>query len=252
MSQEPRPTPAPQKQPNPNGAHDGGGNGWKWLAGAAAAAVLLGGGYYAYKSMGSGDQNNTQIAAYDSDSSSLDQLEAEPLRGDLDDDTARPAAADERPARTAERSTRTAPQRQAAAIPRDEPAEQVIGVGPSTATFDQASLTGEDEIIVEGRRLPVWSRTPNGQRLAAVYPQHARELGRGGEASVSCTVQEGGTLDCVRVAETEPAFGRAALRAASMFRHAPQRADGSSAVGTPVNLRMLFRLEDGPNHGSRL
>lgn len=250
MSQEPRPAPAPQKQPNPNGAHDGGGNGWKWLAGAAAAAVLLGGGYYAYKSMGPGE-GETQTAAYDSESYGAGPLEAEPLRGDLDD-TAQPAAVDERPARTTERANRPAPQRQAAAIPRDEPAEQVIGVGPSTATFDQASLTGEDEIIVEGRRLPVWSRTPNGQRLAAVYPQHARELGRGGEASVSCTVQEGGSLDCVRVAETEPAFGRAALRAASMFRHAPQRADGSSAVGTPVNLRMLFRLEDGPNHGSRL
>ena len=60
-------------------------------------------------------------------------------------------------------------------------------------------------------------------------------------------MQQNGALDCVRVTETR-GFGNAALRVASTFRHAPQLADGRDAAGTPVNLRVLFRL---PPEGRR-
>ena len=57
-------------------------------------------------------------------------------------------------------------------------------------------------------------------------------------------MQENGALDCARVSETSTRFGAAAMRVAHMFRHSQQRADGSSAIGTPVNLLVVFRMDD--------
>jgi hypothetical protein len=56
-------------------------------------------------------------------------------------------------------------------------------------------------------------------------------------------VEVGGSLDCQRVEET-PGFGPAAMRVARSLRHAPTRADGANAAGTPVNLRVVFRIDD--------
>ena len=68
-----------------------------------------------------------------------------------------------------------------------------------------------------------------------------------------CTVQERGALDCVKTSEmpANAGFGTAALRVARLFRHAPVRADGSSAIGSPVNLRVVFRMAENERRGYR-
>ena len=90
---------------------------------------------------------------------------------------------------------------------------------------------------------------PSERHLSALYPQRALERGREGEASLHCTVQDSGALDCVRVEETPGGFGNAALRVARTLRHAPQLADGSDAAGSPVNLRVVFRIADDQRRG---
>jgi protein TonB len=100
-----------------------------------------------------------------------------------------------------------------------------------------------DEIVVTRARRPIWARTPSARRLAALYPERARERGREGEASLQCVILAGGALDCARVSATQ-GFGAAALRVARRFRHAPTLADGSDAAGARVHLRVVFRMDD--------
>jgi TonB family protein len=153
-----------------------------------------------------------------------------------DETVAAPASAAPRstPART-QRSTLTSDE----AIP-----EATIGITPINAT----TTADSEEVYVTAPRRPVWTRTPSERRLSALYPTRALERGNEGEARLRCTVQESGALDCVRVEET-PGFGNAALRVARTFRHAPTLADGGDAVGTPVNMRVVFRIDDGERRG---
>jgi hypothetical protein len=51
------------------------------------------------------------------------------------------------------------------------------------------------------------------------------------------------------VSETPGGFGNAALRVSRTLRHASRRADGSNATGTPVNLRVVFRIDDNQRRG---
>ena len=55
-----------------------------------------------------------------------------------------------------------------------------------------------------------------------------------------------GALDCAPVSEypARSGFGGAALRVAHMYRHGPTRRDGTDAIGSPVNLRVVFRIDD--------
>lgn len=223
-----------------HGADGGGGGAGKWLVGGLAALVLVGGGYAAYKTVGPG-QDNTQAAyneSYD-DTSGDDPLRAGPLPGDdnlpadsasLDDRDATPAPAAERRSTTPRRST---PVRTA------EVPEETIGITPVNATSADT-----DEVVVRGARRPVWARVPNERSLTALYPERARMRGREGEARLHCMVQDGGVLDCERTQETSSQFGAAAMRVARTYRHAPTLRDGTDATGTPVNLRVVFRLED--------
>lgn len=239
----------PVQDTNPRLQHQPDGK-WKWLAGGAAAVILLGGGFYAWKAMEPRDPAQSDLAYNDAGY----RTQPVDVNQPNDDPNAETALSDEPPRPPIEPATRRSPHRQAAhAAPASvEPAEQVIGVGPTNLAYDDAAFSEEEDIIVQGRQLPVWSRAPSSYHLASAYPTYARELGREGEASLACTILEGGALDCARTSETEAGFGRAAIRAATMFRHAPERADGSSAVGAPVNLHFVFRLQDDPNRGSRL
>ena len=241
------------------GAHvvkaSGGGGGWKWLAAAAAAAVVLGGGYYAWKSMGA-PQTQTAYNEPSDFSSSSEPVHAGPLAQDqTQDQTQNQTATDQAPPvdetvapppsnRTAastptrrSTATRSTPTRTARAEPVPE---ETVGVTLASATTD------EEAVIVQGHRRPVWVRSPSASRLSDLYPARALERRRDGEATVNCTVEQGGRLDCVKASEypLNSGFGTAALRVAHMFRHAPQRADGSSAIGTPVNLHVVFRMGD--------
>lgn len=216
-----------------------GGGKWKWAAGAVAAVAVVGAGLYAWSNADRGQPSdefayNESTPAEAFDAASLDSA---PNAAPEPEAIAEPAAV------TSERSSRTSSRtrdRQVASND-DVVVEQVVGVSPDGVTTYEDS----EDVIVQGRRTPEWTRTPSAYRLSTAYPERALERGREGEARVHCTVLENGALDCVRASETgNSGFGLAALRVARMFRHAPERADGSSAVGTPVNLRVVFRLED--------
>jgi TonB family protein len=224
-----------------------GGGGSKWLLGAVAAVALAGGAYAAWQMFGP-SQDRTELAYNDP---YADPYGEEPLRaGPLEpaqDPIAEGAATDEHVAAPASSEPRSAaPARRVEAVP-----EATIGVTPANATAEataeatpEATLEESDEVIVTAPRRPIWASAPSPRRLSAMYPERALERGREGEARLHCTVLDGGALDCVRVEETSYSFGNAALRVARTLRHAPTLADGSEAAGTPVNLHVVFRIED--------
>lgn len=219
-----------------------GGSGGKWLLGALAAVVLVGGGYAAWTTLSS-SQNEDQYAinnAYDDDADPLratpldseDRIENEDGVASSASESAAPTPAPARRAATSSASTRTA---SAQDIP-----ETTIGITPISASSD---YTDGENVVVTAPRRPIWTRTPSARRLSALYPARQLEREREGEARLACLVEQNGELDCENVEQT-PGFGGAALRVASTLRHAGYLADGRSAVGTPVNLRVVFRMED--------
>jgi TonB family protein len=216
----------------------GGGGAGKWLLGGLAAVVLAGGGYAAWKTFGSGQDNaqsaynDTYSDTYADGSQRAGQVES---GNDLTAESASTNDSDVAPAASAPRSAA----RRSTARAEDVP-EETIGVTPASYSTESDS----DEIVVQGSRRPVWVRTPSERRLTSLYPARALERGREGEARLHCTVEERGTLDCVRVEETPGGFGTAAMRVANTLRHAPTRRDGTDATGTPVNLRVVFRLDE--------
>ena len=206
-----------------------GGSGGKWLIGAAAAVVLLGGGYLAWSMSQNPNQADYAYSdAYDNDRRA-GALDSENYADDLsaDENIAAPASADAPP-----------PARRAAAPATPVP-EATIGITPISAT----TTADDSDIVVTAAPRPVWASAPSARRLSAMYPTRQLERGREGEARLQCVVEDGGGLQCERVSET-PGFGGAALRVANTLRHAPTRADGSSAGGTPVNLRVVFRIDE--------
>lgn len=226
-----------------SGHSGGGGGGGKWLLGAVAAVALIGGGYAAWQyTTPAHEQTQSAYSDY-ADNSYAD----DPLRdsSSIEDEnlTAESAAADENitpPPATTQRAA--APARRAAPARAEPVPEASIGITPVNATT--ADVTESEELVVTGRRAPIWTSTPSARRLSAMYPERALERGREGEARLACVVQDGGALECDRVSETPGGFGSAAVRVARSLRHATTLADGSNAVGTPVNLRVVFRLED--------
>jgi TonB family protein len=225
----------------------------KWAAGAAVAALLLGGGYYAWSQYGK-NPSAAEVAdnsgvfsapAYDEAVGKAAPIEeatgnaarAQPAAvGGVTAD--RTYAAKEKTAAAPKRTTKT--EIAAAEIPAE-----TIGVS-NTAVTSQS-----DELVVNAPHRPVWRSTPSAERLSSYYPTFALDRGREGEASLTCTVGQKGILACERVSEspTRAGFGAAALRVAHAFRHAERRVDGSSAVGTQVNLRVLFRMAEDERRG---
>jgi TonB family protein len=232
--------------------HASTGAGWKWLAGAVLAAALIGGGYYAWQNL---SQSGPEVA---SNEASFDQVYGDP-GPDMplpSGETAASEASGESAPAPAEQEAQPAalpqPARRQASLRAVPVPEEVVGVTPARAVTQEDAITQESEpIIVQGVRRPTWTYAPSARRLSAAYPQRALESGREGEASLRCTVEESGALDCVRVSETprHAGFGRAALRVARMFRHATQRADGSAAAGSAVNLRVVFRVAEHDRRG---
>jgi len=211
--------------------------------------VLLGGGYYAVKNWPQGQ--NMEVAsvapAYDANAPSYSGAASPGPASSTESGMATPSSVDDPAASTSASSSSTtssarsvATRRTAAA--RNEIPETVIGVTPASVTTDDSS----NEVVVTANRRPVWVSTPNARRLSALYPTRALERGKEGEASVHCMVQQNGSLDCERASEypANSGFGAAALRVASRFKHAPTRWDGTTAAGTPVNLRVVFRIEE--------
>jgi TonB family protein len=221
------------------------------VAGAAAAAILLGGGYYAWK-----NSTPSPAASEVTDNTAIDNpvtdgapLTASPAysdpsgKGAPSKSSLTTASASDGAAATESAKPKAKARVAAAEIPTE-----TIGVSRAGARANQNQT---DELVVTGTRGPVWSHKPTAERLSEFYPSYALDRGREGEASLRCTVGERGILSCVSVSETpaRAGFGRAAIQVARTFRHAEKRADGREAVGTPVNLRVLFRMADGERRG---
>ncbi|WP_395645923.1 TonB family protein [Terricaulis sp.] len=227
-------------------ASKGGGGGGKWLLGAVAAAIVIGGGYYAYTTMAPSQSQTVSDLAYNEPYGADEGVRAGPL--EEQSRIAETATADES-AEAAPAATRTATPRRTAAVQATEVPEETIGITPVSAVVNDTGETNSDEIVVTAPRRPVWSQTPTARRLSALYPERALSRGREGEARLHCVVQDGGALGCETVSATPGGFGNAALRVARTFRHAPQLSDGSDAVGSPVNLRVVFQIADEPHRG---
>lgn len=231
----------------PHDIGDTAGGGGKWLLGAIAAAVLLGGGYWAWTNFS--PSGNGAQSAYDEPVQDiapppepLEQYAATDDATPLENEPSAEAVAVTPAPRASAPTRRRAPAQQIAAA---EVPEETIGVTPDSVTTE----TNSDEIVVTAPRRSIWTRTPSARRLSALYPARALERGREGEARLHCTVLASGALDCVRAEETRGEFGMAALRVARTLRHAPTLADGSDAAGSPVNLRVVFRMEDDARRG---
>ena len=230
-----------------------GGGAAKWLLGGAAAILLLGAGYFAWKTISPG-QDSTEIASNDPyaveeplpAASSEQGQRATTAPHATDDSAASPASTEA--AAAAPASTEA----QAAAPARRPTARRSrarAAAAETTIVATPVSATDSDEIVVTGARRPIWARTPSPRRLSALYPERALQRGREGEARLHCIVQDGGALDCDRVSETPGGFGNAALRVARTLRHSPRLADGSDATGAAVRLRVVFRMEDERRRG---
>lgn len=214
-------------------------SGMKWLAGAAAAAVLVGGGYYAYKNYTPSETAPTEVAE-------TSPTFAGPLEGG--ESSATQTATAETAVQQGVAPTLLSDETAAAPAPKPKAKARVAAATIPTETIgvSRTGVSQTEDLVVTPSRRPVWARTPRPERLSEFYPASALEWGREGEASLHCTVAEKGALNCVSVSETpaRAGFGRAAVQVARTFRHAPQRADGKDAIGTPVNLRVLFRMDD--------
>lgn len=225
----------------------------KWMAGAAVAAVLAGGGYYAWKNSTSQpvaenvaeDSSSFADASAFSDSAPIGEVTGNAAPVEEASGTVEKNFAASTPTESRKTTTARAAPKQATVAAAEIP-EETIGVSQVSSIASQS-----DEVIVNAPRRPVWRSTPSATRLSTYYPAGALERGREGEASLRCTVEERGALDCVRVSETpaRAGFGNAALRVARSFRHAEQRADGQAAIGTQLNLRVLFRVPDDERRG---
>ncbi|MCR6646107.1 MAG: energy transducer TonB [Terricaulis sp.] len=227
----PKPAPKPAPRDKETGGETGGGG--KWLLGAAAAIVLIGGGYAVVQNFSQPQEQTESAFNTPADSYGLSEVSpAEETRNQdlaaLDSPQAEPAAA-----------TPAAPTRRAAPQRTEPVPEATIGITPASATTN----ANDDEIVVTARR-PVWASTPSPRRLSAMYPERALERGQEGEARLACVVQARGALNCEQVEASPGGFGNAALRVARTFRHADTLANGQSAEGTPLNLRVVFQIAD--------
>jgi TonB family protein len=224
-----------------------GGGASKWLIGGVAAVVLAGGSYAAWKTF-SPDQQQ-RVVNYE-DPYGQEPVRAGPLEPQ-EEQFAENAATEEAPPPPAT-ERRAAPRPRRAVAAAEVVPEETIGITPVSASTEDVDQS--DEVIVRPPQRPVWTRRPSERRLASLYPERALRRGAEGEARLSCTVAERGALDCLRVEETSASFGAAAMRVARSYRHSTTRADGSDAVGTPVNLRVVFRMEEergGQRYASR-
>jgi protein TonB len=90
---------------------------------------------------------------------------------------------------------------------------------------------------------PDWLHKPDGDDMAALYPDRAQRMNTGGHATISCTVTVAGTLTACSVVSEDPAdygFGEAALKLAHLFKMKPKTEDGSPVGGASVVVPIRF------------
>jgi len=96
---------------------------------------------------------------------------------------------------------------------------------------------------------PDWIRRPSGADLARFYPQAAAYGEVEGVATISCNVNEAGSLvDCIAISESPGGmgFGEAAVNMSSIFKMRPATRDGKPVAGGVVRIPIRFSLPKGP------
>jgi len=88
-----------------------------------------------------------------------------------------------------------------------------------------------------------WLQQPNGDDYVRFFPPRALERGQSGSATVDCLVGADGRLSCTVLSEDPPGwgFGDSSLRAARLFRVAPQTADGRATSGGRIRKTITWR-----------
>jgi TonB family protein len=92
---------------------------------------------------------------------------------------------------------------------------------------------------------PDWERMPDGDQLADLYPDLAREFGVFGKARIQCRVLADGRLsDCFVLSEAPAGFdfGDATLRAARYFKMRPKTINGRPVEGGTVIIPITWAL----------
>ncbi|MES1200647.1 MAG: energy transducer TonB [Pseudomonadota bacterium] len=85
---------------------------------------------------------------------------------------------------------------------------------------------------------------PRGQDYARFYPPRALDRGMEGTAQIDCLVSADGRVQCTVISENPAGwgFGEASLRAARLFRVAPQTSDGRPTTGGRFHKTMTWRV----------
>jgi protein TonB len=91
---------------------------------------------------------------------------------------------------------------------------------------------------------PDWLRKPSADDMARYYPDRAQRNAVNGRATLHCTVNVNGTVDCSVISEDPPdmEFGSAALKLSRMFKMRPMSRDGAPTAGGTINIPIRFEV----------
>ena len=88
---------------------------------------------------------------------------------------------------------------------------------------------------------PYWTRRPDADDLARVYPRWALKAGQGGLVNVNCKVADGHLTECTATADPSGrGFEEAGLKLASIFRMSIKTREGNSTNGAKITLPIRF------------
>ncbi len=123
----------------------------------------------------------------------------------------------------------------------------LLTVGPSVAAEAPKPI-----VYPEGWVPPDWLRKPTPDQLMAVVPEAAIKSGRGGKATISCTITVQGALSACEVVSEDPpglGFGNAAVVLSSQLQFKPATLKGVPTVAQ-ARIPIIFPPGHGPTSTS--